>query len=237
MEHTLVSADELAALEGLDDWRFVLGAIHAHYRTGSFRAAAALVSAVAEAAEAVDHHPDIDVRYPDRVRIVLVTHAAGAVTTLDVELAREISRLAAAAAAVPEPAAPQAVEIAIDTMDADRIRPFWAAVLGYRDDGRGYLVDPLRIGPPVWFQQMGEPRTDRDRFHVDVSVPHDVAAARIASALAAGGTLVTDRFALVVGAGRRGWQRSVRLHLAGPLTRRTGERGSQLSRAGGVPPR
>ena len=42
---------------------------------------------------------------------------------------------------------------------------------------------------------MEEPRTDRDRFHIDVTVPHDVARERIASALAAGGSLVTDHFA------------------------------------------
>jgi 4a-hydroxytetrahydrobiopterin dehydratase len=79
-------------------------------------------------------------------------------------------------------------------MDAERIRPFWAAVLGYRDVD-GYLVDPLRIGPPFWFQQMDAPRTDRDRFHIDVSVAHDAAPARLAAALAAGGRLVTDQFA------------------------------------------
>ena len=189
-----VSADDFAALEGLDDWRFVLGAIHADFRAGSYPAAASLASGVAEAAEAAQHHPDIDVRYPDRVRIVLTTHATGGLTTRDVELARQISALAVGAAATSEPATAQAVEIAIDTMDADRIRPFWAAVLGYRDD-HGSLVDPLRIGPPVWFQQMDEPRTHRDRFHIDVSVAHDVAETRIAAALAAGGTMVTDRFA------------------------------------------
>ena len=194
MAHTAVSADDFAALDGLGDWRFVLGAIHADFATGSFPAAAALVSAIADAAEAAQHHPDIDVRYPDRVRVVLTTHAAGAVTNLDVDLARQISVLASRAQATPAPTAPQGVEIAIDTMDPDRIRPFWAAVLGYRDDG-GYLVDPLRIGPPVWFQQMDEPRPDRDRFHIDVSVAHDAAEARIDAALAAGGTLVTDRFA------------------------------------------
>jgi 4a-hydroxytetrahydrobiopterin dehydratase len=194
MQYTAVTADEFAALDGLDDWRFVLGAIHAEFRAGSFPAAASLVSAVADAAKESDHHPDIDVRYPDRIRVVLMTHATGGLTNLDVDLARQISMLAARVRATSEPTAPQSVEIAIDTMDADRIRPFWAAVLGYRDVD-GYLVDPLRIGPPVWFQQMEEPRTDRDRFHVDVSVPHDVAEARIAAALAAGGTLVTDRFA------------------------------------------
>jgi 4a-hydroxytetrahydrobiopterin dehydratase len=194
VDYTPVSADEFADLEDLADWRFVLGAILADFRAGSFAAAAAFVSAVAAAADAADHHPDIDVRYPDRVRVALTTHAASRVTTRDVDLARTISTIAAQAGATSEPAAPQAVEIAIDTMDADRIRPFWAAVLGYRDDD-GSLVDPLRIGPPVWFQQMNEPRTDRDRFHIDVSVPHDVAESRVAAALAAGGTMMTDRFA------------------------------------------
>ena len=57
------------------------------------------------------------------------------------------------------------------------------------------VVDPLRIGPPLWFQQMDEPRRERSRFHIDVSVAHDVAEDRIAAALAAGGRMVTDRFA------------------------------------------
>ena len=113
-------------------------------------------------------------------------------TTLDVELAGEISLLAAASGASPAPADVQGIEVAIDTMDADRIRPFWAAVLGYGED-RGSLVDPFGSGPAFWFQQMDEPRTQRNRFHIDVSVPHDVAEQRIAAALAAGGTLVSDR--------------------------------------------
>jgi 4a-hydroxytetrahydrobiopterin dehydratase len=56
-------------------------------------------------------------------------------------------------------------------------------------------VDPRRLGPPVWFQQMDEPRPGRGRFHLDVSVPHDQAEARVAAALEAGGTLVTDQYA------------------------------------------
>ena len=192
MEYTTVSADEFDQADGVGDWRFVLGAICADFRAGSFPAAAALAVSIADAAEAADHHPDIDIRYPDRVRVVLTTHATGGLTMHDVELAREISRLAAASDATPVPADVQGIEVAIDTIDADRIRPFWAAVLGYVED-RGALVDPFRSGPPFWFQQMDEPRTQRNRFHIDVSVPHDVAEQRIAAALAAGGTLVSDR--------------------------------------------
>ena len=39
---------------------------------------------------------------------------------------------------------------------------------------------------------MDEPRIQRNRIHLDVTVPHDVAQQRIAAALAAGGTLVSD---------------------------------------------
>jgi 4a-hydroxytetrahydrobiopterin dehydratase len=189
-----VTAEEFAELEDLDHWRYVLDALHTVYRAGSFQDAASLVSAIGTAADTEGHHPDVDLRYPDRIRVVLTTHATGGVTESDVALARRISDLADRSGAVHEPVGSQAIEIAIDTMDADRIRPFWAAVLGYRDVG-GVLVDPARSGPQIWFQQMDEPRTHRDRFHVDVSVPHDLADERIAAAIAAGGTLVSDRHA------------------------------------------
>jgi 4a-hydroxytetrahydrobiopterin dehydratase len=194
MDAARITPQQFADLDGCDDWRLILGAIHADFRAGSFEAGAAMIAAIARLAEELDHHPDVDLRHPDRVRVALTTHSAGGLTTLDVELARRISALAADTGATPEPSAPQQLEIAIDTTDPDRIRPFWAAVLGYRDDD-GILVDPLRIGPAVWFQPMDEPRTHRDRFHLDVSVPHDLAEARVAAALAAGGTLVEDRYA------------------------------------------
>jgi 4a-hydroxytetrahydrobiopterin dehydratase len=194
MEYTPLTAAQFAALDGLDDWRYLLGSIHADFRAGSFPAAAALCVTIADAAEALVHHPDIQVRYPDHVRVALTTHAVGGLSTLDADLARTISGLAAGAGATADTAVLQSLEVAIDTTDADRIRPFWAAVLGYRE-ADGTLVDPLRIGPAFWFQQMDEPRTDRDRLHIDVTVPHDAAETRVAAALAAGGRLVTDRFA------------------------------------------
>jgi hypothetical protein len=54
------------------------------------------------------------------------------------------------------------------------------------------LVDPLGQGPAVWFQQMDAPRPQRNRIHLDVSVPHDEAEARTQATLAAGGTLRSD---------------------------------------------
>jgi 4a-hydroxytetrahydrobiopterin dehydratase len=195
MPYTPISAAEISAAEGLDDWRVVLRSIQAEFRAPSFPAAGRLVAAIADAAEAADHHPDLALAYPGRVRVTLTTHAVGGLSTHDVDLARHISQLAADAGATAEPTTAQLVELAIDTMDAEGIRPFWAAVLDYVEDADGNLVDRRGSGPPVWFQQMDERRTDRNRFHVDVSVPHDQAEQRLEAALSAGGTLVTDEHA------------------------------------------
>jgi 4a-hydroxytetrahydrobiopterin dehydratase len=70
-------------------------------------------------------------------------------------------------------------------------------VLAYVDEpGRSGpedpLIDPLGQGPAVWFQQMDAPRPQRNRIHLDVSVPHDEAEARIQATLAAGGALRSD---------------------------------------------
>ncbi len=193
MEYTSVSPSEFAELTDVDDWRFALSAIHAAFAAGSYPSAAELVVAITEAAERQVHHPDIDIRYPGTVHVTLTTHAVGGLTMLDVDLAREISALASAAGIATAERTIQATELCIDTMDAVAIRPFWAAVLDYAVvDGDGSLVDPRRQGWPVWFQQMDEPRTDRNRFHLDVSVPHDQAEARIAAVLAAGGRMVSD---------------------------------------------
>ena len=194
MEYVHVTPEEFAGLDGLDDWRVVLRTIHAEFRAPDFMTAAQLVTSIAEIAEDHVHHPDLELRYPGRVHVVLTTHATGGLTTLDVDVARAISATAARIGATSDPSRARALEIGIDTMDADRIRSFWASVLGYVDRG-GDLVDPAGIGPAVWFQQMTDPRPDRNRIHLDVSVPHDVAEERVASALAAGGELVTDEHA------------------------------------------
>src|ERR1700739_814434 len=57
-----------------------------------FAAALEFVNAVAAAAEAANHHPDIDIRY-NKVRLVLTTHDSGGITLLDLALADAIDRL------------------------------------------------------------------------------------------------------------------------------------------------
>ena len=57
-----------------------------------FADALAYVNAVGALAEAMDHHPDIDIRW-NRVTLVLSTHSAGGLTEADLELARRIDAL------------------------------------------------------------------------------------------------------------------------------------------------
>ncbi len=100
MQYTTITAEDFTRLAGLAEWRYVLDTLRADFGAGSFRAAAALASLITSAAEDADHHPDVDIRYPDRVRVTLTTHATGGVTSADVDLAREISTIAAQAGAV-----------------------------------------------------------------------------------------------------------------------------------------
>ena len=187
-----ITATAFDAEPDLADWRYLLGRIEAMFQTGSFERACGLAKRIGAAAEDAGHHPDIDIRYPDQVHVALRTHSAGGVTRRDLDLARTISALASTDGSPSLPTRPQALEVAIDAMDIPAVLPFWEAVLGYERDGKGAIVDPLRIGPAFWFQQMDEPRPQRNRIHLDVTVPHDVAEQRIAAALAAGGTMVSD---------------------------------------------
>jgi 4a-hydroxytetrahydrobiopterin dehydratase len=177
--------------EGLTDWRLALGALHTRFATGDFAAGLALVQGIAAAAEEMNHHPDVDLRYP-HVDVRLTSHDSGGVTGRDVELARRASALAADLGVRAEPGAVTALELALDTADAERIKPFWAAVLGYDATAADEVSDPAGTLPAVWFQGTDEHAEPRQRWHLDVWVPHDVAEGRVEAALAAGGALVSD---------------------------------------------
>ena len=57
-----------------------------------FAASLAFVNAIGAAAEAANHHPDIDIRW-NTVRLVLTTHDSGGITLLDLALAGVVDRL------------------------------------------------------------------------------------------------------------------------------------------------
>ena len=191
----LTSAEVQSAVDARH-WRVVLATVRATFHTGSFVRGLELVERIAAAAEAANHHPDVDLRYP-AVHVSLTSHDARGLTRRDVDLAAAISAIADELGLEGEPGRPQALEIAVDALDIPAVVPFWRAVLGYSDerppadDASPALLDPAGIGPAVWFQQMDAPRPQRNRIHLDVSVPHDVAEERVAAALAAGGRLVS----------------------------------------------
>lgn len=179
------------ASAGAPGWRYLLGRLHLLLKFPAFADVVAFVTEVTALAEAQQHHPNIDVRY-DRVQLTISSHDVGGVTRRDLRLANAVTDLAGRFGAVVEHPPLTQVEIAIDTMDAAAILPFWEAVLGYVRDGADALADPLELGPSVWFQQLDEPRPVRNRIHLDVTVAHDEAPGRLERALAAGGRLVSD---------------------------------------------
>ncbi|MFI1193377.1 4a-hydroxytetrahydrobiopterin dehydratase [Micromonospora sp. NPDC020750] len=76
-------------LGGLADWTGDPTGISRTTELGSFPAAIAVVDRVAEVAEELDHHPDIDIRWRT-LTFRCVTHSAGGVTERDLELARRV---------------------------------------------------------------------------------------------------------------------------------------------------
>ena len=184
--------------KGVEDWRVVGEGACAYFRTGSFAAGARLVNAISELAGLEEHHPDVDLRH-DGVIVRLITVAPDyyGLSERDLELARQISTIARKLGVSADPAVVQTVQVTIDALDVPKVKPFWRAVLGYRDraDSPEDLVDPRGRGASLWFQKIDAPDPDGNRMHIDVWVPPDEAQARIAAAIAAGGHLVTDKYA------------------------------------------
>lgn len=193
-EKDKLTGDQIAEL-GLTDWRPVLGKLRARFATGDFVSGLRFVTAITEAAESANHHPDLDLRYP-HVDVALSSHDVGGMTSRDVDLARRISEIAAGMDAGADPAAAQEAEFGLDTWDADEIGPFWAALVGVDYDADDQSVaDPAGNAPTIWFQETDRHEEPRQRFHLDLWVPADQASTRIDAAVAAGGTLVSDEHA------------------------------------------
>jgi 4a-hydroxytetrahydrobiopterin dehydratase len=189
-----IAAGQFHAAAGVEDWRVIFAGACTCFRTGSFAAGVALVDAIGVLADAANHHPDVDLRYAT-VTVRLTTHEVGGLSERDVVLARQISVAARDLGVPADSSAVQTVQVSIDSLVTAEVQPFWRAVLGYRPDGPEDLVDPRGSGPSFWFQHMDAPRTERNRIHIDISVPHDQAQARVAAALAAGGHMVCDEHA------------------------------------------
>jgi hypothetical protein len=94
----------------------------------------------------------------------------------------------------------QRIQIAVDCADPDRLADFWAAALGYRlleppdghsswaaysatqatEPGEAWskIVDPANAGPNLLFHRVRETKGTKNRVHLDVRAPSDVAGDR-----------------------------------------------------------
>ncbi|MFI7540037.1 4a-hydroxytetrahydrobiopterin dehydratase [Actinoplanes sp. NPDC049599] len=185
---TKLTAQEIAE-QAPAGWAYLLGGLQTRIRTGDFKAGLALVDAIGAAAEAMDHHPDLDLRYT-HVDVRLTSHDVGAVSARDLRLAGTISTLAADAGAATECASVARLEFALDSPDFAAVRPFWGAVLAMEPDG-DELRDPYGVLPTLWLQQSGS-QEPRQRWHPDLWLDPAQIQPRIEAAVAAGGTLVSD---------------------------------------------
>lgn len=91
----LSEAEVTARLEALSEWSQPGEEIQRTFRFADFVKAMAFVQEVAAHAEAVQHHPDILIRYA-RVTLSLSTHDAGGITERDFDFARAADGLARA---------------------------------------------------------------------------------------------------------------------------------------------
>ena len=182
---------------GLADWRKLAQALHARFLIKDFAAGAAFVAAVADAAEAANHHPDVTLRY-GVVDVALCTHAGGhRVTSKDIDLARRISEIAGQHGLTPQPSAVAQLELALDTAHEAELGPFWSVLLTGKAGNKveDTVLDPSGRVPNLWFQTTDEHEVPRQRWHFDLWLAPEVADERIAAAVAVGGTVVDDSYA------------------------------------------
>jgi len=90
---TLNSEAIRAELSGLPGWELKDTAISRTFTFGDFAEALAFVIRLGFAAEAADHHPDIDIRYK-RVTLTYSTHSEGGLTEKDFAGAKKATKLA-----------------------------------------------------------------------------------------------------------------------------------------------
>jgi 4a-hydroxytetrahydrobiopterin dehydratase len=88
-----LTPDELVeALVDLPRWDGDVHGLRRSVELPTFRDAVSAIVAIADVAEELDHHPDVDLRWRT-VHLAVVTHSAGAVTPMDLQLAKRIDAL------------------------------------------------------------------------------------------------------------------------------------------------
>ena len=89
----LTEQDIVGRLKGAAGWVREGDAIRKTFTFGKFADGIRFVDRVAIAADAMDHHPDIDIRYTT-ITLTLSTHSAGGLTAKDFDLAAKVDAAA-----------------------------------------------------------------------------------------------------------------------------------------------
>ena len=89
----LTDAEIAQRLKAMPEWTREGDAIRKTFSFGKFADGIRFVDRVAVAADAMDHHPDIDIRYT-KITMTLATHSAGGLTAKDFDLAAQIDAAA-----------------------------------------------------------------------------------------------------------------------------------------------
>ncbi|MGC5078305.1 VOC family protein [Agrococcus sp. DT81.2] len=204
----MLSGEQIASA-GLTDWRKLAQGLHARYLVDDFSAAARFVAAVGDAGDVLGHHPIVSIG-PGYVDLKLISddaiyrdgegteHVVEWVTKKDLDLARRITEIAAEHTLAADPGSVSVIELGLDTARSAAIAPVWAALLTGSPEAQGHgspsdeIRDATGRVPNLWFGDAVDQGGPRQRFHVEVYVAPEAAAARIAAAVAAGGTVVDD---------------------------------------------
>lgn len=203
----MLTGDEVAQA-GLGDWRKLAQGLHARFVVADFASAVRLLGAVSDLGSAVEQHLRVRVG-PGFVDFEVVSqdaiyrddegreHVVEWVTQPDVDLAQQISDIAAGQELCADPGAVSELELGLDTMVPADIAPVWAALLtGDADSkGRGTPGDEIRDAtvrvPNLWFSEVAHHDVPQ-RFHVEVYVAPEVVGQRLAAVTAAGGRIIDD---------------------------------------------
>ncbi|HEU5486719.1 MAG TPA: VOC family protein [Microlunatus sp.] len=115
------------------------------------------------------------------------------------DLAGRLQTAARELGATADPVLPRFAQLFLDAADVAAVRAFWVAALGYTHDrraGASDIYDPRRLNPEMVFQELDasdtERRRQRNRIHVELAVPSDLARTRLATIVAAGGRLLDE---------------------------------------------
>lgn len=90
----LLSREQIEAnLQNLPGWTVKDGRLTKVFTVRSFTHGVVFLGAIAQLAEAANHHPDVNLHDYNRVTLFIVTHSEGGLTGKDFDLARQIEAL------------------------------------------------------------------------------------------------------------------------------------------------